>query len=166
MTEKIIDYNKSEINMSPIKEWKDLEGTEFLELLTSGAELDAELYELAVKKVPQLVKQSKLVLKSSHKTMKQTMKSQLFPGPVSMAAHVRCWQSGRFNRSGWCPCQALASVSGNTESPRRRAAAGRPQDTRSHAAAAEFSGLVSAAVRQDRDPGSPCGNRTDPVKRK
>ena len=77
--------------------------------------------------------------------MKQTMKSQLFPGPVSMAAHVRCWQSGRFNR---------------------RAAAGRPQDTRSHAAAAEFSGLVSAAVRQDRDPGSPCGNRTDPVKRK
>lgn len=49
--------------------------------------------------------------------MKQTMKSQLFPGPVSMAAHVRCWQSGRFNRSGWCPCQALASVSGNTESP-------------------------------------------------
>ena len=89
--------------------------------------------------------------------MKQTMKSQLFPGPVSMAAHVRCWQSGRFNRSGWCPCQALASVSGNTESPRRRAAAGRPQDTRSHAA---------AAVRQDRDPGSPCGNRTDPVKRK
>ena len=43
---------------------------------------------------------------------------------------------------------------------------GRPQDTRSHAAAAEFSGLVSAAVRQDRDPGSPCGNRTDPVKRK
>ena len=70
--------------------------------------------------------------------MKQTMKSQLFPGPVSMAAHVRCWQSGRFNRSGWCPCQALASVSGNTESPRRRAAAGRPQDTRSHAAAAEF----------------------------
>ena len=75
MTEKIIDYNKSEINMSPIKEWKDLEGTEFLELLTSGAELDAELYELAVKKVPQLVKQSKLVLKSSHKTMKQTMKS-------------------------------------------------------------------------------------------
>ena len=98
--------------------------------------------------------------------MKQTMKSQLFPGPVSMAAHVRCWQSGRFNRSGWCPCQALASVSGNTESPRRRAAAGRPQDTRNHAAAAEFSGLVSAAVRQDRDPGSPCGNRTDPVKRK
>lgn len=75
MTEKIIDYNKSEINMSPIKEWKDLEGTEFLELLTSGAELDAELYELAVKKVPQLVKQSKLVLKSSHKTMKQAMKS-------------------------------------------------------------------------------------------
>ena len=55
--------------------------------------------------------------------MKQIMKSQLFPGPVSMAAHVRCWQSGRFNRSGWCPCQALASVSGNTESPRRRAAA-------------------------------------------
>lgn len=43
---------------------------------------------------------------------------------------------------------------------------GRPQDTRSHAAAAEFSGLVSTAVRQDRDPGSPCGNRTDPVKRK
>ena len=36
---------------------------------------------------------------------------------------------------------------------------GRPQDTRSHAAAAEFSGLVSAAVRQDRDPGSPCGSR-------
>ena len=75
MTEKVIDYNKSEINMSPIKEWKDLEGTEFLELLISGAELDAELYELAVKKVPQLVKQSKLVLKSSHKTMKQAMKS-------------------------------------------------------------------------------------------
>ena len=75
MPEKIIDYNKSEINMSPNKEWKDIEGTEFLELLTSGAELDAELYELAVKKVPQLVKQSKLVLKSSHKTMKQTMKS-------------------------------------------------------------------------------------------
>mgnify|MGYP005966572803 CR=1 FL=1 len=49
--------------------------------------------------------------------MKQTMKSQLFPGPVSMAAHVRCWQSGRFNRSGWCPCQALASVSGNTDPP-------------------------------------------------
>ena len=38
---------------------------------------------------------------------------------------------------------------------------GRPQDTRSHAAAAEFSGLVSAAVRQDRDPRSPCGSRTD-----
>ena len=79
--------------------------------------------------------------------MKQTMKSQLFPGPVSMAAHVRCWQSGRFNRSGWCPCQALASVSGNTESPRRRAAAGRPQDTRSHAAAAEFSGRVGSRRR-------------------
>ena len=28
MTEKIIDYNKSEINMSPIKEWKDLRNTE------------------------------------------------------------------------------------------------------------------------------------------
>ena len=63
------------------------------------------------------------------------------------------------------PASFNSSVSGNTESPRRRAAAGRPQDTRSHAAAAEFSGLVSAAVRQDRDPGSPCGNRTDPVKR-
>ena len=43
---------------------------------------------------------------------------------------------------------------------------GRPQDTRSHAAAAEFSGLVSAAVRQDRDPGSPCGSRTDLCKNK
>ena len=43
---------------------------------------------------------------------------------------------------------------------------GRPQDTRSHAAAAEFSGLVSAAVRQDRDPGSPCGSRTDLCKHK
>ena len=43
---------------------------------------------------------------------------------------------------------------------------GRPQDTRSHAAAAEFSGLVSAAVRQDRDLGSPCGSRTDLCKNK
>ena len=97
--------------------------------------------------------------------MKQTMKSskrtKKYYYKVSKAI-----MKLRFNRSGWCPCQALASVSGNTESPRRRAAAGRPQDTRSHAAAAEFSGLVSAAVRQDRDPGSPCGNRTDPVKRK
>lgn len=98
--------------------------------------------------------------------MKQTMKSRLFPGPASMAAHVRCWQRGRFTRSGRCPCQALASVSGNTESSHRRASAGRPQDTRSHAAATEFSGLVSTAVRQDRDSGSPCGSRTDPVKRK
>ena len=29
-----------------------------------------------------------------------------------------------------------------------------------------FSGLVSAAVRQDRDPGSPCGSRTDLCKNK
>ena len=89
--------------------------------------------------------------------MKQTMKSQLFPGPVSMAAHVRCWQSGRFTRSGWCPCQALASVSGNTESPHRRADAGRPQDTRSHAAAAEFSGLVFTAAIADGRAHTPRG---------
>lgn len=75
MTEKVIDYNKSEIMIPSIKEWKDLEGTELLELLASGAELDPELYELAVKKVPQLVKQTKFVLKSSHKTMKKAMKS-------------------------------------------------------------------------------------------
>ena len=37
MTEKIIDYNKSEINMSPIKEWKGLEGTEILRVINIGS---------------------------------------------------------------------------------------------------------------------------------
>lgn len=75
MTEKVINYNTAEMGGASIKEWKDLEGTEFLELLTLGADLDPELYELAVKKVPQLVKQTKLVMKTSQKTMKHAMKS-------------------------------------------------------------------------------------------
>lgn len=88
--------------------------------------------------------------------------------PVQTAGRLRQWQDGAYtHKTGLPDCHRRPSVSGRTESPQQHRPRPRGhQDTRSHAAAAEFSGLVSAAVRQDRDPGSPCGSRTDPVKRK
>lgn len=75
MTEKVIDYNKSEGGTTPIKEWKDLENTELVELLAIGADIDPEFYQMAMKKVPKLNKQVETVVKVNHKTIKQTLKA-------------------------------------------------------------------------------------------
>lgn len=70
MTEKVIGYQKSDVKENLLKNWSDLEGTELIELLTLSSELDSELYELALKKAPQLVKQNNKVVKTSKQTKK------------------------------------------------------------------------------------------------
>ena len=57
------------------EEWKELEESELWELLTQLREVDPELYEDAVQRIPYLVKQNKLVFKSTQKTVKQLTKS-------------------------------------------------------------------------------------------
>ena len=57
------------------EEWKELEESELWELLTQLREVDPELYEDAVQRIPYLVKQNKLVCKSTQKTVKQLTKS-------------------------------------------------------------------------------------------
>lgn len=74
MTEKVIGYQKSDIKENLLKNWSDLEGTELIELLTLSSELDSELYELALKKAPQLVKQNNKVVKTSKQTVKYASK--------------------------------------------------------------------------------------------
>lgn len=74
MTEKVIGYQKSDVKENLLKNWSDLEGTELIELLTLSSELDSELYELALKKAPQLVKQNNKVVKTSKQTVKYASK--------------------------------------------------------------------------------------------
>lgn len=75
MTEKVIGYQNSDAKERPLKTWADLDGTDVMELLTLSSELDSELYELALKKVPQLVKQHQRVVKTSNKSMKYALKT-------------------------------------------------------------------------------------------
>lgn len=75
MTEKVIDYNKTEVNATPIKEWKDLENTELMDLLAIGADIDPEFYQITMKKIPKLNKQVHTVAKINYKTVKQTLKA-------------------------------------------------------------------------------------------
>lgn len=74
MTEKVIGYQKSDVKENLLKNWSDLEGTELIELLTLSSDLDSELYELALKKAPQLVKQNNKVVKTSKQTVKYASK--------------------------------------------------------------------------------------------
>ena len=74
MTEKVIGYQKSDVKENLLKNWSDLEGTELIELLTLSSELDSELYELALKKASQLVKQNNKVVKTSKQTVKYASK--------------------------------------------------------------------------------------------
>ena len=61
-------------NILKFKDWNDLEGTELLQLLEQSVDLDEELYELMMKKVPYLLKQTKMVHKQTYKTTKISMK--------------------------------------------------------------------------------------------
>ena len=71
MTEKMLVTATSPMQ----EEWKELEESELWELLTQLREVDPELYEDAVQRIPYLVKQNKLVFKSTQKTVKQLTKS-------------------------------------------------------------------------------------------
>lgn len=65
---------KKESKVLKFSEWSDLEGTELLQLLVQSEQIDEELHQLMIKKVPHLLKQSKLVQKQSNKTAKMAMK--------------------------------------------------------------------------------------------
>lgn len=56
------------------KDWNDLEGTELLQLLEQSEYLDEELHELIIKKVPNLLKQTKMVHHQSKKVAKMSLK--------------------------------------------------------------------------------------------
>ena len=75
MTEKVIEYHKTDVSTTPIKEWKDLENTELMDLLAIGADIDPEFYQIAMKKIPKLNKQVHTVAKINYKTVKQTLKA-------------------------------------------------------------------------------------------
>ncbi len=75
MTEKVIDYHKTDVNTTPIKEWEDLENTDLMDLLAIGADIDPEFYQMAMKKVPKFNKQVRTVVKVNYKTVKQTLKA-------------------------------------------------------------------------------------------
>ena len=74
MEKKITKMNAPYAN-EEVKVWQELEEQELLELLTQLQEVDPALYQEAVSRIPYLVKQNKIVLKSTHKTMKQVAKS-------------------------------------------------------------------------------------------
>ena len=79
------------------EEWKELEESELWELLTQLREVDPELYEDAVQRIPYLVKQNKLVFKSTQKTVKQLTKSAK--------------QTKQTSSAKLCPCADTTSVS-------------------------------------------------------
>ncbi len=74
MMEKVIGYQKSEIKDKSLNSSANLEEIAYMDLLTSISQLDSNPNELALKKVPKLLKQTKQVLKTNQKTVKQTSK--------------------------------------------------------------------------------------------
>lgn len=73
MSEKIIQEFENQ-KIVKFVSWSELEQTELLDLLALSSEIDPEFYEVALKRVPFLMKETKKLHKSVRKNSKRVMK--------------------------------------------------------------------------------------------
>lgn len=73
MSEKIAQESKKQ-KIVKVASWSELEQTELLDLLALSSEIDPEFYEMVLKRVPFLMKETKKLRKSVQKNTKMAMK--------------------------------------------------------------------------------------------
>lgn len=73
MSEKVSNEFESQ-KVVQFNEWCDSAETELLELLSLSSDLDPELYEIALKRAPLIMKETKKMRKNARKNAKMAMK--------------------------------------------------------------------------------------------